>query len=367
MKFSVLRTVQGALLCFFACQLASPPARAATAANCIDAGVERILEARHVLTYGCMTPFGGMFYFAAYEVNSGVELWRSDRTEAGTLLVGDLYAGPGDSVPNGLTEFAGRLWFQATDAAHGAELWSSDGTARGTRLEADISPGPTSSWPASFTDNGGGVLFFSATRPIDGRELWAYRMSDSQPHQVADIYSGAQGSNPFYLTVLNGTLYFTATDPLFGTELWVSDGITASLFEDLVPGPGGSSPYNLEASQGALHFDTYTDGSGVRSFVSNGIRGNTLLAVKPTNQAVLSWQAPLTNEDGSPLLDLASYLIYYWSDAEPRMKVFSISARTGNSYTFKDLPPDNYYFKVTAMSADGRESLPAATVSKRIL
>jgi ELWxxDGT repeat protein len=45
----------------------------------------------------------------------------------------------------------GTLFFVAEDPTHGTELWESDGTAAGTVLVADINPGPGDSWPSGLT------------------------------------------------------------------------------------------------------------------------------------------------------------------------------------------------------------------------
>jgi ELWxxDGT repeat protein len=69
----------------------------------------------------------------------GAELWRSDGTEAGTVLVKDIAAGTRSSQPQGLTvvETAPgvyRVFFAANDGVSGFELWQSDGTETGTVL-----------------------------------------------------------------------------------------------------------------------------------------------------------------------------------------------------------------------------------------
>src|SRR5439155_5431040 len=84
------------------------------------------------------------FFFVASEAN-GRELWKSDGTAAGTVLVKDINPGPGDSSPDGLTNVNGTLFFAAFDPTTGRELWKSDGTAAGTVLVGDINPGPDSS------------------------------------------------------------------------------------------------------------------------------------------------------------------------------------------------------------------------------
>ena len=43
--------------------------------------------------------------------------------------------------------YTGVLYFVATDVAHGTELWKSNGTADGTMLVMDINPGANPSYP----------------------------------------------------------------------------------------------------------------------------------------------------------------------------------------------------------------------------
>ena len=57
------------------------------------------------------------------------------------------------------------------EAENGTELWKSDGTAAGTVLVQDINPGSASSSPMWLT-NVGGTLFFSADDRTHGRQLW---------------------------------------------------------------------------------------------------------------------------------------------------------------------------------------------------
>ena len=116
----------------------------------------------------------GTLFFAADDGDDGVELWKSDGTAAGTVLVKDINPGSGDSLPSYLTNVNGTLFFAANDGTHGAELWKSDGTAAGTVLVKDINPGGAllQSLNHRISRVSGGHLFFTADDGVHGRELW---------------------------------------------------------------------------------------------------------------------------------------------------------------------------------------------------
>jgi ELWxxDGT repeat protein len=69
----------------------------------------------------------GTAFFAANDGTTGVELWKSDATEAGTALVGDIVTGE-SSNPQDFTNVDGALFFIAESAGIGKELWVACGS-----------------------------------------------------------------------------------------------------------------------------------------------------------------------------------------------------------------------------------------------
>ena len=117
---------------------------------------------------------GGTLFFTADDGIHGSELWKSDGSQAGTVLVKDIDPdadGYDEYGPSYLTAVGGTLFFTADDGIHGEELWKSDGTRAGTVLVKDIHPGDYGSDPSSLTDVRG-TLFFTARDGIHGSELW---------------------------------------------------------------------------------------------------------------------------------------------------------------------------------------------------
>ena len=111
-----------------------------------------------------LTSFGGALFLAADDGLQGYELWKTDGTEAGTVIVRDINT-DGSSHPNNLAVLRrnpltpGELLFVANDGAHGAELWKTNGSEAGTVLVRDIGIGAGSSNPDRFLLGGAGLLF----------------------------------------------------------------------------------------------------------------------------------------------------------------------------------------------------------------
>src|SRR5205085_1636932 len=89
-----------------------------------------------------LTNVNGTAYFTADDGVNGNELWKSDGTASGTVLVKDIAVGNSGSFPSNLTNVNGTVYFTADgDGVNGPELWKSDGTPGGTALVKDIAPG----------------------------------------------------------------------------------------------------------------------------------------------------------------------------------------------------------------------------------
>ncbi len=212
---------------------------------------------------------GGLLFFTAATSGSGRELWKSDGTPAGTALVKDIRPGAASAIlePGAEGIFAapagGPLFFAADDGTLGEELWKSDGTPAGTVMVLDILPSSFGSFPRSLTAVGNRV-FFVADDGTHGRELWVSDGTAAGTHLVKDIAPGAGSSVPYNLTAIGSVLVFSAFDEEHGVEAWRSDGTDAGTWRlaDVAPGPLSSSPLGFTVAGSNLYFVADDDTTG---------------------------------------------------------------------------------------------------------
>ncbi len=116
---------------------------------------------------GRLTSMGGNLYMIVEAVEGEYDLWKHSGAPGGEEVVTRLPSWVQSTFASEST-----LFMTIDTPETGVELWRSDGTAAGTYLESDLLPGPEGSRPEDFFELGGDV-FFVARDAAFNRELWA--------------------------------------------------------------------------------------------------------------------------------------------------------------------------------------------------
>lgn len=107
-----------------------------------------------------------------------------------------------------------------------------------------------------------------------------------------------------------------------------------------------------------------SDGTGSATLPAFAV---TVIAATATGSAKLSWVAPTTNEDGSPLTNLAGYRVHYGNNPGALTQLVDIPNASTTTVTIGNLSAGTWYFALSDYTNVGVESAQTAPVSKTIL
>lgn len=101
---------------------------------------------------------------------------------------------------------------------------------------------------------------------------------------------------------------------------------------------------------------------------SHAVNGDPASGGSPpvSHNAMLSWEAPTTNINGSALTDLSGYRIYYGPSADELSESVQITNVGIQTYVIEDLQPGTWYFAIRATTSAGTESPLSDVVAKTI-
>jgi ELWxxDGT repeat protein len=224
--------------------------------------------------------YNDLLYFVARDGEHGWELWKTDGTESGTVMVKDINPGSSDSQISSVIEFNGFLFFSANNGTTGKELWKSDGTETGTVLVKDINPGLNLGVPdGQLFRIYNGCFYFLADNGTNGTELWKSDGTENGTVLVKDIYNGATGSSLKLIDTLNNQLIFLANDGVHGAELWKTNGtnIGTTLLKDIYAGTKTANCMYLKKFGSCIYFSADDSTHGAELWKTDGTSNGTQL------------------------------------------------------------------------------------------
>ena len=332
-----------------------------------------------VLTNAVTTPdsefglFNNKLYFSGLTAANGKELWVTDATAGGTVLVNDLVPGPTGSDPMDFASLNNKIYFTATNAATGRELYEYSGSGNPTRI-TDLNPAGASSFNDPHYYYLNGLFYFDAIN-ASGHALYTllgstitkifdipvgYQMGEFSKLGSTGFFSITSGSLGMSLYKTNGTaggtillhhfgstlftsfipvefnnqLIFSACESAFDVELWKTDGTTTQLIKDINAGLMPSYPFviNSVILNGKLFFTASTEEDGAELWTTDGTTGGTTQFMNINTNA---------GEGSNPIL----------------MPVFSIDYSNINDFDYyrRDRTYNGFVFLIADNGATGAE------------
>lgn len=296
---------------------------------------------------------GDLVFFEGVTAATGRELWRTDGTPEGTILVFD--ANPGAASTYRFNGFAaGEPWsyFFRFLPETGMEPWRTDGTPEGTAMLADLSPGESGSGWWSRHGFLGALFFFVADDGVEGPEVWRTDGTAAGTFSVTtfDAESGAELALDF--AALPAAMLFSVRIDDGPVELWRADGSasgTQLLAAVPVASPASFRPLAIRDDLALLAIDS---SEVLQLWITDGTVGGTRL-VTSLPQVTTPWVA-------GPL-PVASGWLFFAGDAAHGVEPWTTDGTAAGTQLVADVRPG------PEGSATADHSYASAALGDRVL
>lgn len=270
--------------------------------------------------------YDGYLYFPAGTAANGMELWRTDGTEAGTTLVKDINTDNSSGsyfLGSGVTNFEvfnGELYFSAYENVYGRELYKTNGTSLGTLIVKDLASGDGN--PEELIVYNGNLYFIGNT---NSNYKVLYKSNGSAVGTNSFFEANSSYANTHSIVNFNTKLYFVADAISDNATIYNTDGITTVSCIDPNPSGINNNINNFTLINNNL-FYSYSDELSIsqiyRSF------GNTWNTQKMTN---FNSVVPGINEfeDIIPAGDCALFIADNGTGDEPHVVCNEIGSTIG--------------------------------------
>ena len=284
--------------------------------------------------------FNNTAFFLATGNGTGREIWKSDGTAAGTVLLKDINLGTAGSVSSNFVELNARLYFIADDGVTGSQLWSTDGSEDGT---------------VRVTNN---INYRVRELVVHGDHIYYLKQPQRNRLEVWKTNGTAEGTvlvkgdipvwnTPYNLFSAIGLVFFTVQDEGSNkTRVWRTDGTAAGTFSITAlldgngAGPDGTShPTQFVEYNGAVYFIArtgFSNGLSVGIVKLDGTVGGTrhVLGIYDGNNNLIEFADVIVHHNKMyfSFFDADLNHFFIWQSAGLQENTVRVYDHTGPSY-----------------------------------
>ncbi len=282
-----------------------------------------------------------------------------------------------DGNGDGLLDASGKLNITDSDAGETAFIVTTINGNYGN-LDIDISGnwfyGAFNNLPAIQNLNSGATLIDNLTvSSVDGTAhtvvitINGADEANNTAAVITGVNTGSVTEDTANLLEVGGKLNITDSDAGESAFIEITHNGNHGDYGQLVISAEGNWWYYVDNNQTVIQNlvsgATLTDNLTVRGI--DGTTHKVVITIHGANESSntvadvsLSWVAPAEREDNSgiSLSEIAGYKIYYGTSQGQYPNKININDGTAVGHTFTDFPAGNYYFVVTTLDTNGRES-----------
>ena len=334
-------------------------------------------------------PEGGTLTFSV----SGIPSWAAFDTSTGQLS--------GTPTSNDVGSYA-NIVISVSDGEFSASLMAFTITVSASNTAPSISGNPSATVNAgenySFTPTASDPENDNLTFSVSNQPSWASfdsstgRLSGTPSNGDAATYNGivisvSDGEFSDSLAAFSIVVSAVASNSppqISGTPAAsVNEGQAYSFTPSASDADGDTLTFSISGQPSWASFDPLTGGlSGTPGAADVGVYSNIVISVSDgqasdslpafsisveaisLGSATLSWTAPTQNEDGSQLVDLAGYKLYWGTTSGSYPNSVTINNATVTTYLVENLAPGTYEFVATSFNTSGVESRFSGTATK---
>jgi len=187
----------------------------------------------------------------------------------------------------------------------------------------------------------------------------------SSPHATAGTVAPAISGTPAASVVAGHYYVFTpsASGPKGDSLTFSISGKPAWAGFNRVSGQLLGTPTAADVGQYSNIVIAVSDGVSSAALAPFSITVDTSGAELPPEPVTVRWTPPTENTDGSTLINLAGYHLYYGSSQSNLNQVVDISNPGLATYVLNGLAAGTWYFAMTSVNANGMESPRTAVMS----